>query len=167
MNDQQIQKVIDDNGGNFRPSEFLAGRENIPKKMFAGIVQFRNWSGYMMQITSGYRSSGAHSFGAFDFLMWKKWRKSQPDPSEIWRLVTTWPWMGVGIYFDWNDGIGIHVDLCTPNQRQRPLRWLRTNNIYYYQSTGNGLFYTNKANVQVVKSLESEIKGYNKKNEIT
>lgn len=164
MTDQQIQRVINENGGNFTASEFLAGRSKMPKKIFREVALFRNWHGYSTQITSAWRPKGAHSFGAVDQLIWTKWRERQPSAEELWLLITTWPWMGVGIYFDWNDGIGVHLDLCTPNQRQRPLRWLRTKGIYYYQERRNGLFYTKTKNVDQAISLEREIAIYNERN---
>lgn len=155
MNDYRLQYVIELNGGNFKAHEFLAGREKLYRKIIESTVQFRNWHGYSTQITSAYRPAGSHSFcTAIDMLIWKEWRKSQPTAMEIWRLITTWPWMGVGIYFDWEDGIGIHTDLCTPTQRQRPSRWLRAEGHYYYQAVINGKFYNKDKGMT---TLESEI----------
>lgn len=142
ISDNRYKQLIDANGGSFKPKEFLPGRQHMKKKMIKEFILFRNWHGWMTQITSAYRSTGSHVYGtAIDFLLWSEWQTSQPSPEQIWRVATTWPWMGVGIYFDWNDGIGLHVDLVTQTQRQRPLRWLRVNGLYHYQALNDGLFY--------------------------
>lgn len=160
MTDQEIQGVIESNGGNFKPSEFLNNRHLLPKKIIEASVQFRNWHGFSTQITSAWRESGSHNIGAIDALIWEQWKVEQPSANQLWLLVTTWPWMGVGIYFDWDDGVGLHMDLCTSLQRTRPLRWLRTDKDYYYQSTQNGLFENHKTGETI--SLEAAIDLYNK-----
>lgn len=158
MDDQQILSVINANGGNFRANEFLNGRENLTKKIIEQLTIFRNWHGYPTQITSAYRLTGSHRYGtAIDQLIWKKWRKTQPEPIEIWNIATTFPWHGVGIYFDWNSGIGLHTDLVAFSQRQRPLRWMRVDHQYYYQRT-DGYFYHSQSGER--KSLANEISYY-------
>lgn len=156
MTDKQIQKIIDDNGGGFAPEEFLEGRENLKKEILVQSVLFRNWHGYSTQITSAYRTTGSHKLAlSIDVLLWQQWQEKQPKAMELWRLVTTWPWMGVGIYFDWNDGIGLHYDLAPTHLRTRPLRWLRVDGTYFYQSTSNGWFYTKAGDRST--SLEKEV----------
>ena len=66
--------------------------------------------------------------------------------------ATTWPFQGVGLYFDWNykrpmtkvsfPPIGLHLDWwsgSTPGQR--PLSWLRIGGFYYYQSVVDETYY--------------------------
>lgn len=158
MTDLAIQKIIEREGGNFTPSEFLEDRHNMQPKIIKEFVRFRNWHDIQTQITSAYRPTGSHHFGiALDFLLWLDWRKSQPDILHMWRLVTSWPWLGVGIYFDWDNGVGFHVDLIRPPKRDRPLRWLRIGGEYYYQSLEDGEFYHESGDWT---SLEQEIWKY-------
>lgn len=148
MKDTEIKDIINENGGNFRPEEFLSGREKLDPLIIEALVQFRAWSGHPIQITSASRSTGSHTTQkAIDFIIWKEWKKKQPDIQEMWLSVCTWPWMGTGIYFDWKDGIGFHVDIISPTQRQRPLRWIRSKGIYHYQSLKNAVFYDSKGHM--------------------
>jgi hypothetical protein len=141
LTDSHIRQIIDDNGGNFKPEEFLKGRTNLHPTIITEIVQWRNWHGYSVQITSAYRETGSHTTGkAIDCLVWKQWKQTQPTPEHLWRLITTWPFLGVGLYFEWGDGIGIHVDIIR-EERQRPLRWLRIDGHYYYQNVQHGNFW--------------------------
>jgi hypothetical protein len=84
-----------------------------------------------------------------------------------WLLATTWPFQGVGLYFDWSyrslaakadiPAIGLHVDGWAGNSpRQRPLRWLRINGLYYYQSVLDGTFYckTNRKTITLNEALK-------------
>lgn len=158
LSDQKINELVTAHGGGFRADEFLSGREKLSPYTVDQIIQFRNWHNISMQITSAWRPPGGHSTGqAIDFLLWQEWRKRQPDIRYMWRVVTTWPWMGIGIYFDWNDGIGFHVDTIAPPVRDRPLRWIRTDGKYYYQRISDGLFYHNSGEST---SLENEITKY-------
>jgi hypothetical protein len=152
--DNHIQQIISDNGGNFKSSEFLEDRELLHPIVVQELVAFRNWCKYPIQITSAFRNNGSHQTGkAIDFLLWDEWKRSQPDPMHLWRMVTTWPFLGCGLYFDWNNGIGIHIDVIRQG-RQRPLRWLRKEGEYYYQSIQDGLFYNGNKRV----SLQNEVK---------
>jgi len=164
LTDDRIEQIITAHGGNFTVDEFGGDRHNLTPKLVRNEVLFRNWHGYSTQLTSIWRNTGSHQFGtAVGKLIWSDWRSQQPDPMELWRLATMWPWTGVGIYFDWNDGIGLHTDLITHQQalqmdeRQRPLRWLRTDGNYYYQDRNTGRFYNQQHGVT---SLESEVQKY-------
>jgi len=163
MTDQMIEILIREGGGGFKPEEFLDNRDQLEPNIVMEIVAFRNWKeiidrGIMLQITSAMRYYGSHKLGlALDFLMWTKWREEQPNIYTMWCLMTTWPWMGVGIYFDWKDGIGFHADIINPPHRQRPLRWLRVNGVYYYQSMTDGRFHNKKKGAT---TLEEQIRKY-------
>lgn len=164
LTDTRIQTIIDDHGGNFSVREFGADRQNLNPQLVKEVVRFRNWHGYPSLLTSMYRNSGSHSLGAADKIIYKHWKEEQPDPMELWRLATTWPWWGVGIYFDWTHDeepvIGLHCDICKPHQRDRPLRWLRARGNYYYQSLFNGKFYQKDTHEET--SLEAEIEIWKK-----
>jgi len=143
MTDYNIQHIIDKFGGNFTPKEFLDNRNSLQSPVIEEIVKFRNWGAHdwKLQITSAWRETGSHKFGlSIDFLLWKIWKQEQPDIMQMWNGVTAWPWHGIGVYFDWQDGVGFHVDLLQPPTRQRPLRWLRKEGKYYYQDIRSGIF---------------------------
>lgn len=160
LSDATIAHFIKNSGGNFKVEEFLDDRDRLDRDIIEQVVMFRSWLGFQIQITSAFRDTGSHHTGkAVDMLIWKRWRKTQPDPMLLWRSVTMWAWMGVGIYFDWNDGIGFHVDRII-HERPRPKRWLRVDGIYYYQSPWDGAFY---AENQSKTTLEFEIKKYGTK----
>lgn len=148
LSDKTISELIGD--GNFVPAEFLEGRENLNPDIIKEVVRFRNWHGFSSLLTSMWRREGSHSIGAADMVLYKKWKQSQPGYQHLWRIATTYPWWGIGIYDDWQvEGesvIGLHVDICTPTQRDRPLRWIRSNGIYYYQSVKSGIFYDKDGN---------------------
>ena len=155
--DEHIEQIISDNGGNFTPDEFLDDREMLHPIIVQELVAWRNWHGFSTQITSAYRTTGSHITGkAIDVLVWKNWRKSQPDPMHLWRMDTTWPFLGCGIYFDWNDGIGLHLDVIREG-RQRPLRWIRSEGNYYYQLPSTGRFWDSDGNRT---TLQQEINTY-------
>jgi hypothetical protein len=140
MTDSVLKTII--GTAPFTPEEFLNDRDKLKRPIIDEIVAFRKWCDFKIQITSAYRTTGSHSTGlAIDFLAWDDWKVSQPKYDELWRKVTTYPFLGVGIYNDWNDGIGIHVDVIR-KERQRPLRWIRKDGVYYYQSLQSGLFYS-------------------------
>ena len=158
MNDFDIDLLVNEGGGGFKAEEFLGARENLTEDIILQTALFRNWTGWMTQITSAWRETGSHYLGkSIDALLWTKWKEEQPEPSVIWNRLTTWPWQGVGIYFDWNDGLGVHWDLVSPEERDRPLRWLRVNGIYYYQKEDDN-FYTKEGDK--VTCLEDEINAW-------
>ncbi len=158
LTDNQITELVQTHGGGFQPYEFLSDRQKLNPDTVDFFIQFRNWHNLTTQITSTWRTTGSHSTGqAIDFLFWQEWRKRQPDILYMWRVVTTWPWMGIGIYFDWKDGVGFHVDTIPPADRLRPLRWIRSGRKYFYQSLSNGLFYHKSGEST---SLETEIQKY-------
>lgn len=144
------------------------------------LFEFRNWPviialGIKMLVTSAYRDGddGAHGEGkAFDLVLFSEWLWETIEPMQLWLLATTFPWRGVGIYFDWKyvnkkgeevPCVGIHVD--NSRKGNRPLRWLRITKkvegvptkLYYYQDTTTGLFYNRK--LKEVMELEDAISG--------
>lgn len=126
------------------------------------LYDFREWSGISTLVTSAYRPGDPRTHGlgeAFDLILFEQWLEKTIDPMHLWRLATTFPWNGVGIYFDWTYSnpsgrkvpcTGIHVD--NHSGSNRPLRWLRITKtidgedkqLYYYQNVTNGLFYNSK-----------------------
>lgn len=166
LTDHRIQQIIDENGGNFTVREFGSDRQHLNPELIRQAVLFRAWHGFSSLITSAYRNSGSHSLGAIDKVLYSKWKSEQPEPMHLWRIATTWPWMGVGIYFDWDQDetndidepiIGLHMDIVQPDQRDRPLRWLRADGIYYYQSLINGRFYSPDGGSETTLAEEIEI----------
>lgn len=159
LTDHRIEKIIDENGGNFTVREFGADRTKCNARLIKEAVLFRNWHGFSSYNTSVYRDKGAHSIGAIDQILYSKWKAEQPEPMHLWRIATTWPWMGVGIYFDWQHGdmdvVGLHLDIVQPKDRDRPLRWIRAEGAYYYQSLINGKFYNNDTGAET--TLKKEI----------
>jgi len=157
MTPELLGHIIDDNGGYFTPEEFDPagqGINGIQRNLVETVLLFRAWAGYPMLLTSVYRDGddGAHGQGlAVDFLLFTDWLREPLDPWTLWTLASTWPFQGVGIYFDWSftdkDGndrraVGIHGDL--EESGDRPLRWIgfadKDRRYYYYQQK-NGLFY--------------------------
>lgn len=139
---------------------------------FVEVLRFRHWTGLSTLITSAYRPGDPRAHGkglAVDLIMFDVWKKDVTDPLRQWLLGTTWPFKGVGIYFDWNyykngkaiPAVGLHVD-C--GNTSRPVRWLRVEaeingkpeKLYYYQNTTNGLFWNKKT--QGTLELEDVIK---------
>lgn len=157
LSDPVINHFIKKYGGNFTAEEFMPDREHLQREIITEVVRFRNWIEVFIEITSAYRESGSHETGlALDFIPWSDWQKEQPDPMWFWRKMTMWPFMGVGIYFDWERGIGFHADVIR-EARERPLRWLRVDGTYFYQMAWDGAFY---AENQSKTTLEFEIKTY-------
>lgn len=170
--DNRIQQIIDIHGGSFTPEEFGPKRAHMNPEMVEHDVRFRNSHGYPTLLTSTYRPEGPHKIGATDKVLYKDWKKRQPEPMELWRLATTWPFWGVGIYFDWvvDEGkptehqvVGLHNDIVEPGKRDRPLRWLRTFGRYFYQSTANGKFYEKSSGDET--TLEEEIDNWKQRNQ--
>lgn len=138
------------------------------------LLHFRRWSGISTMVTSAYRpgDDGAHGLGkAFDLVLFKEWLRETIHYEHLWRLATTFPWWGVGIYFDWEfvnkEGervpcVGIHVDNHTGSNR--PLRWIRITKeidgkpvrLYYYQDVESGLFYN--SNLKETMGLNDALK---------
>lgn len=172
---EKYQKAIAKHGNNFTLSEFSlrdgTSAMDIDYNFFEVFNRFRQWTGYPTLITSAYRpgDSGAHGQGlALDFIMFSKWKEAVVPPWEQWRLATTWPFWGVGIYFDWHywlngqqqPAVGLHVDF--KQSGSRPLRWLRVEDdnydkLYYYQNTKHGKFYnsTTEKSLQLADVIKS------------
>jgi hypothetical protein len=122
-------------------------------------------------ISSAWRKGDPKSHGrglAFDVLLFDQWLSSQVSELQHWLLATTWGFNGVGLYFDWSytnkegnkvPAIGLHVDGWAGNdQSQRPLRWLRINGHYYYQSLASGHFYCKSTKRSI--TLDEAIRRY-------
>ena len=145
MSNQAVYRdAIQKYGNNFTLNEFniQAGVEYLDYNFFVSFVRWRQWHGIPIYISSAYRidDSGAHGAGmAIDCILFKEWMSTAISEQRSWLLATTWPFLGVGIYYDWNY-IGLHVDSWDKPDK-RPLRWLREENNYYYQSLTNGKFY--------------------------
>lgn len=150
LTDNRIQQILDTYGGGFTVNEWGENRGKLNPLIVREVTRFRQWHGFSSFLTSTWRPEGAHAIAAADMVLYKDWKESQPDYMHLWRLATTWPWFGIGIYNDWSVSgesvIGLHVDLCEPDQRQRPLRWIRDDGVYYYQSVINGKFYDDNGN---------------------
>lgn len=161
--------TLEQYGNVFKPSEFEiqsgTGMTDLDYGFFKELNKFRAWADTSMLITSAFRpgDDGAHGLGlAIDVILFDEWLGVVTDPLRQWLLATTWPWLGVGIYFDWQfvdkngkrqPAVGLHLDLH--KKGSRPLRWLRLSEpkqdgdkelaqYYYYQNTINGQFYNSK-----------------------
>jgi len=73
------------------------------------ILQFflawRQWTGLQTVITSAWRRNDPNAHGdgkAIDCLLFTKWKDEQATALNHWLLATTWPFQGVGLYFDWS-----------------------------------------------------------------
>jgi len=176
----KYKEVIDQNGGNFTLDEFAVIKgttaEDIDFDHFRADIKFRAWHGYPTMITSAFRpgDDGAHGDGlATDKILFYTYREHVVEPIVQWRLATTFPWMGVGLYFDWyftdrqgrqRKACGIHTDSLV--NKNRPLRWIRTTKIiddekvrlYYYQNPHTGLFFNQKTNEQI--TLDDAIRNF-------
>ena len=168
LTDHKIQNIIDYNGGHFKPMEFGENRHNLNAYAVRRFIEFRSWHGMPTYISSAWRGDdGAHKLGAFDAFLYNDYEITQPEPGQIWRILTTWPWWGAGIYFDThafdNPAIMIHVDVMDYKEakqmnKQRPLRWIRKDGAYYYQNTKTGGFWSQEN--QEMTTLEEEITKY-------
>lgn len=162
----QYIQAIAEYGNHFSPKEFSIRQDtemtDLQFHFFEEVLRFRQWANLTMLPTSAYRPGdrGAHGFGlALDVILFNDWKTIVTNPLEQWLKATTWPWLGVGIYFDWQfvdkDGnrkpaVGLHLDLH--RQGDRPLRWLRfteeidgePKQLYFYQNTTNGRFFNSK-----------------------
>lgn len=139
--------------GRFRADEFGAGAHHIKIGFLKSFLQWRDWHGCPTLITSAYRNhpTSAHGKGvALDVILFEPggWLQRPLQPEHLWNVATVWPFLGVGMYFDWNltdrDGerrpaMGVHVDLME-DARRRPLRWIRVDGEYRYLDPKTGLF---------------------------
>ena len=162
---QEYINLINSRNG-FSENELIIRKEtditDLHYESLVKLFDFREWAGISTLITSAYRPGDSRSHGmgkAYDLILFDQWLKQTIDFMHLWRLATTFPWYGVGIYFDWSftnskgnkiPCTGVHVDNHTGGDR--PLRWLRVTKevegkdqqLYYYQDVVSGLFYNSK-----------------------
>lgn len=130
---------------------------------FVSFLRFRQWSETKTLITSASRpgDDGVHGKGlAVDFILFDQWLRTPASAMQHWIMATTWPFLGVGIYFDWQfqsaagkkeKTVGLHVDM---GGEGRPLRWIRLTKkvngtptrLFYYQDRETGIFYNKRLN---------------------
>lgn len=175
MNRQDYTALLDSYGNHFTLAELEIQGHGTLGKIDMGFLRsflaWRRWHGLSTLVTSGWRKGDHRSHGhgfAFDVLLFDRWRESQPSALHHWLLATTWGFRGVGLYFDWSytnkkddkiPAIGLHVDGWPgTNHSRRPLRWLRINGDYYYQSLVRADFYCKK-NQQTI-TLDEAITRY-------
>ncbi|MCW9709059.1 hypothetical protein [Fodinibius salsisoli] len=175
MNRNDYLALLDSYGNHFSISEFEVQGPGTIGRMDIGFLRsflaWRQWHGISTLISSAWRKGDPKSHGqglAFDVLLFDQWLVSQPSALQHWLLATTWGFNGVGLYFDWSytnkegnkvPAIGLHVDDWAGNgYSQRPLRWLRIDGQYYYQSLTRGDFYC-KTNRQTI-TLDEAIRRY-------
>ncbi|SHG40181.1 hypothetical protein SAMN05443144_12719 [Fodinibius roseus] len=175
MKTEDYTALLDSYDNHFSLAELEIQGPGTIKRMDIGFLRsflsWRQWHGLPTMISSAWRKGDLKSHGhgmAFDVLLFDQWLESQPSALQHWLLATTWGFNGVGLYFDWSytnkegnkvPAIGLHVDGWTGNSRsQRPLRWLRINGQYYYQSLASGLF-SCRANQQSI-TLDNAIMRY-------
>ena len=175
MNTQDYNALLDSYGNHFSIGELEIQGPGSIKRMDIGFLRnflaWRRWHGLPTLISSAWRKGDPKSHGhglAFDVLLFEEWLSSQPSALQHWLLATTWGFSGVGLYFDWSyknnhrqtvPAIGLHVDGWSGNgHSQRPLRWLRIDGQYYYQSLVSGHFYC-KSNKQSI-TLDEAIRRY-------
>lgn len=172
-----IENIIDLHGGHFSYDELRGiatkgSPENLNLGFLCSYLDWRGWHGFSTMVLSAYRPGSdkddAHNGFAIDSVLWKSWKKEVVHPKTQWLLATTWPFQGVGIYFDWGYNgkpvVGLHCD--TLENKRRPVRWLRITRevngeetkLYYYQSTKDGSFFNKK--VQEKITLDDAIKNY-------
>ncbi|PAU94251.1 hypothetical protein CK503_08540 [Aliifodinibius salipaludis] len=175
MNTQDYNALLDSYGNHFSIGELEIQGPGTVKRMDIGFLRsflaWRRWHGLSTLISSAWRKGDQKSHGhgmAFDVLLFDQWLESQPSALQHWLLATTWGFNGVGLYFDWSytnkegnniPAIGLHVDGWAGNSHsQRPLRWLRIDGHYYYQSLASGIFHC-KSNKQSI-TLDEAIRRY-------
>ena len=168
MKREDYTALIDSYGNHFSIADFehdgTIGRNNVG--FLRSFLAWRQWHGIKTLVTDAWRRDNkrAHGYGyAFDCMLFNRWLSSQPSPMMCWLIANTWPFRGVGLYFDWHytnrngkrvPGIGLHVDGWDSDDR--PLRWLRIDGLYYYQSLSNGSFYcnSNKKTITLKTAIE-------------
>jgi hypothetical protein len=174
MTRDDYKALIDSYGGHFTLREFhvQAGIEKMDTGFLRSFLAWRQWHGLSTLISSAWRDSDPRAHGAgmaIDCLLFLKWRQSQPSALQHWLQASTWGFKGVGLYFDWAythreavvssdtvPAIGLHVDGWDgARPGQRPLRWLRIDGLYYYQSLTHGTFYcrTNKQTITLQQAI--------------
>lgn len=175
MNRNDYLALLDSYGNHFSISELEIQGPGTISRMDVGFLRsflaWRQWHGISTLISSAWRKGDPKSHGrglAFDVLLFDHWLASQPSAIQHWLLATTWGFRGIGLYFDWSynnkngkevPAIGLHVDVWSgKGQSRRPLRWLRIDGHYYYQSLASGHFYC-KSNKQSI-TLDEAIKRY-------
>ncbi|MDR8389859.1 hypothetical protein NC796_01835 [Aliifodinibius sp. S!AR15-10] len=175
MNRHDYLALLDSYGNHFSPGEFEIQGPGTLARLDVGFLRsflaWRTWHGLPTMITSAWRKGDPKSHGrglAFDVLLFEEWLAGQPSALQHWLLATTWGFQGVGLYFDWTysnkkgeqvPAIGLHVDGWSGGGRsRRPLRWLRIDGLYYYQSLTRGDFYC-KTNRNTI-TLDDAIKRY-------
>ena len=160
LTDNNISQIISNYGNHFRVDEVGESRHNLNKEAVEMLCHWRAWHKFPIFISSAWRSEGAHKEGAFDVFLFNDWQVTQPEPMHLWRIATTFPFLGVGIYFDTHafdeQAIMLHVDIA--EQRDRPLRWIRARGNYYYQNVKTGNFW-NK-DLKEATTLANEINMY-------
>jgi hypothetical protein len=169
MTNADYEALFDSYGGHFTVPEFHGNVDRMDSCFLRSFLAFRKWHGLATMVSSAYRpgKTSAHGHGlAVDCLLFSRWLQTQPSALNCWLLANTWGFKGIGLYFDWaytnREGervpaIGLHLDDwqgLRPNQR--PLRWLRIEGHFYYQSTLTGLFFSRTANKSI--TLENAIK---------
>jgi hypothetical protein len=175
MNRNDYLALLDSYGNHFSISELEIQGPGTINRMDVGFLRsflaWRRWHGFPTMISSAWRKGDPKSHGrglAFDVLLFDQWLSSQVSELQHWLLATTWGFNGVGLYFDWSytnkegnkvPAIGLHVDGWAGNdQSQRPLRWLRINGHYYYQSLASGHFYCKSTKRSI--TLDEAIRRY-------
>lgn len=172
MRRQDYTALLDSYGNHFRLPELeIQGMGTISRidvGFLRSFLAWRQWHGLPTMISSAWRKGDHRSHGhgfAFDVLLFEKWLSTQPSALRHWLLATTWGFKGVGLYFDWTyrnkkgdrlPAIGLHLDNWAGNgHSQRPLRWLRINGHYYYQSLTGGHFYckTNRQSITLDEAI--------------
>lgn len=173
MKTEDYTALLDSYGNHFSIGEFEIQGPGTIEKMDIGFLRsflaWRQWHGLPTLISSAWRKGDpkAHGHGfAFDVLLFERWLEHQPSALRHWLLATTWGFKGVGLYFDWTftntsgekvPAIGLHVDGWDGNSHaQRPLRWLRMDGLYYYQSLASGNFYckTNRQTITLQQAID-------------
>jgi hypothetical protein len=163
--------LLDSYGGSFtlREFEIQGSIEHMDPSFLRSVLAWRQWTGLPTLISSAWRKGDPRSHGkgmAIDCLLFTDWLRKQASPTQHWMLATTWPFKGVGLYFDWSyksratqevvPAVGLHLDGWDGNVRsQRPLRWLRVDGHYYHQSLTTGRFYcrANKKTITLDQAL--------------
>lgn len=176
MDTKDYSAIIDSYGGKFTLDDFDGNIERMNSCFLRSFLAWRNWTGLPTLISSSFRrgDSGTHGKGmAIDCLVFTEWLAKQPSAMQCWLFGTTWEFNGVGLYFDWRywnvnqnkrvPAIGLHLDRYDgDSNRPRPLRWLRIDGLYYYQSLKSGMFYC-RTNNEVI-TLKEAIRDHNERN---
>ena len=174
MTHQDYIALLDSYGGHFSPSEFSGDIKKMDSCFLRNFLAWRQWHGFSTMISSAYRkgNTGVHGKGmAIDCLLFTRFRQEQVTPIQHWLTASAWGFKGIGLYFDWNywnpalkssvPAIGLHVDSYNGDARRtRPLRWLRIDGLFYYQSLQTGFFFcrTNGRTISLAEAIESDVR---------